>query len=534
MRNRISCAAVLLLAVPLAAAAQEPVPEAFDETIDVRVVNVEAVVTGEDGKPVRGLGPADFRLLVDGQEVAIDYFAEVADGLTASPPAAEAAVEGPVSPMEPASRVGRSYLVFIDESFAVASLRDKVLERLAADLWMLGPDDQMAVLAFDGEHIDILSPWSADDMDLGLALEVARRRPTRGNQLLAAERSRLADLDFAMEAVTGSALGSRAKGDQEQLPKAATSRSHRAGLAYNEMEIETMLREPMLNRANPEALSQLGRTAAAMAGALRGFETPPGRKVMLLLSGGWSLQVAPGLFGPVVEAANRLGYTLYPVDVAQGDAQILRGLDLLASTTGGTVANSVRESVLSTVAADSGTYYWLGFTPAWKGDDRGHTLEVEVRRPGLKARSRRGFSDVSQRTEATLRAESVLLFGGNREEKRIQVEVGEARPVGRGGRQVEVDFVFGVPVKALAFRPVTKGSGYVAEVPVVISSLDEKGRRAELPNLRMLVPVEEVPVVGFARCKATLKLRQAPQRLVFTVPDAVRGTIVWGEAQLSF
>lgn len=45
------------------------------------------------------------------------------------------------------------------------------------------------------------------------------------------------------------------------------------------------------------------KTALAMAGTLRGFELPFGRKVMLLLSGGWSLGVAPGLYGPVVIAA---------------------------------------------------------------------------------------------------------------------------------------------------------------------------------------------------------------------------------------
>jgi VWFA-related protein len=501
----------LLLTLPRAARPQPPSPPpdipVVDEAIDVRVVNVEAVVTGKDGKPVRGLGPSDFRLLVDGREVAIDYFSEVVDGVASSPPTTQAAADGPVAPVEPASRVGRSYLVFIDESFAVAKPRDRVLEKLAADLPLLGPDDQMAVLAFDGEQITVLSPWSADAFDLSLALEVAQRRPTRGNQLLAAERSKAADVDTTVEVAVL--------------------------MEYTKEEIQQM-RDALNQRVNPEARTQLGRAAQAMAGALRGFETPPGRKVMLLLSGGWSLQVAPRLFGPVVEAANRLGYTLYPVDVAQGDARILRGLDLLAATTGGRVANPVRESVLSTVAADSGTYYWLGFTPAWKGDDRGHTLVVEARRPGLVVRARRGFSDVSQRTEATLRAESILLFGGNREEKRIRVEVGEVRPVGRRGREVEVDFVFGVPVKALAFRPVENGKDYVAEVPVVISSHDEKGGRAEMPNLRMLVSVAEVPTVGFVRCKATLQLRRSAQRLVFTVPDAVRGTVLWGEVQLSF
>src|SRR5215218_7873449 len=79
--------AVLLLAavlLPLAAPAQtneDTGEETFGESIDVRVVNVEAVVTDRKGDRVQGLTAGDFRLLVDGVEVPIDYFTEVADGV---------------------------------------------------------------------------------------------------------------------------------------------------------------------------------------------------------------------------------------------------------------------------------------------------------------------------------------------------------------------------------------------------------------------------------------------------------------------
>ena len=73
---------LLALAAPLAA--QQPAPEEpasiFGETIDVRVVNVEAVVTDRQGNRVTGLGPGDFRLRVDGKEVPIEYFTEVRGG----------------------------------------------------------------------------------------------------------------------------------------------------------------------------------------------------------------------------------------------------------------------------------------------------------------------------------------------------------------------------------------------------------------------------------------------------------------------
>src|SRR3954453_22715336 len=73
---------------------QPELVQIMGETIDVRVVNVEAVVTGRSGQQVRGLAAGDFRLLVDGQGVPVEYFAEVAGGasLTAETPAAAPAV----------------------------------------------------------------------------------------------------------------------------------------------------------------------------------------------------------------------------------------------------------------------------------------------------------------------------------------------------------------------------------------------------------------------------------------------------------
>ncbi|HEY4564566.1 MAG TPA: hypothetical protein VIJ36_16400, partial [Thermoanaerobaculia bacterium] len=74
--------ALLLSALSLSSAARaaEDVPPSFGESIDVRVVNVEAVVTDRQGKRVNGLKPEDFRLRVDGKEVPVEYFSEVRDG----------------------------------------------------------------------------------------------------------------------------------------------------------------------------------------------------------------------------------------------------------------------------------------------------------------------------------------------------------------------------------------------------------------------------------------------------------------------
>ena len=48
--------------------------ETLRETVEVRVVNVDVVATDEAGKLLSGLEREDFRLLVDGKEVPIEYF----------------------------------------------------------------------------------------------------------------------------------------------------------------------------------------------------------------------------------------------------------------------------------------------------------------------------------------------------------------------------------------------------------------------------------------------------------------------------
>jgi VWFA-related protein len=472
------------------AAEPERVQE-FGDSIDVRVVNVEAVITDGKGERVRGLSAADFRLLVDGREMPVEYFTEIQEGKAA-------AVGTPNAPVSAGEEVGRNYLIYVDDSFSLANIRNESLARLERDLSLLKPVDRMAVLAFDGHRIDVLSGWTADRAALAAALEQARRRSAQGNRELTHQRALQRDVDWVLE------NGNSLDGDQISAFIADTA-----------------------NRISPEARTQLGRTAAAAAGALRGFEAPPGRKVMLLLSGAWTLGVAPKLYGPMVEAANRLGYTIYPVDVAQSDPGEISALGSLAGQTGGRVVVSAKMEAFREIVADSGTYYWLGFTPAWKADDHGHRVTVEPRRADLKVRARGSFSDLSKRTASAMKAESVALFGGAAQDRRLIVRLGEPKWAARGQREIPV--TLGVPVESLALT--AQKGGYVAETPLAIVATDEKGGRADLPASRLKVALKTLPVVGtYARFQTVVRVRDVGQKLVFSVLDPVNGSAIWGEA----
>lgn len=499
MKLGVRCIVMLGLAAwPLAAQqgpAAQPV-QVFGESIDVRVVNVEAVITDGKGDRVRGLSAADFRLLVDGREIPIEYCTEIEEGKAAAGPGA-ASAQAPVAAGEV---VGRSYLVYVDDSFSLAGARDAALEKLQHDLNLLKPGDRMAVLAFDGSRIDVLSGWTGNAAALAAALERARQRPAHGAQQLSYQRALRSDVDWIYDNADSF------EGDQ----------------------IRAFVKDTA-NRISPEVRTQLGRTAAAAAAALRGFEAPPGRKVMLLLSGAWTLGVAPQLYGPMVEAANRLGYTLYPMDVAQSDVRAVSALGDLAGKTGGRVVVSARMEALGEIAADTGSYYWLGFTPAWKADDHGHKVTVEPRRADLKVRARGGFSDLSKRTESAMKAESALLFGADDRDRRLIVRLGEAKWAGRG--QMEIPVTLGVPVESLALTPAPRGGGYVAETPLAVVAMDEQGGRADLPASHLKVALKNPPPTGtYARFETKVRVRDVGQKLVFSVQDPLNGTAIWGEA----
>jgi VWFA-related protein len=492
----IGALTVLVAGASPVAAQQEPGPQVFGEVIDVRVVNVETVVMDEKGNVARGLKPEDFRLLVDGKEVPVEYFSEIIEGAAAATGDGEA-VSAQVGKGE---EVGRRYLVLIDDSFSVPSTRNELLIRLERDLSQMKSGDEMAVLAFDGGEIDVLCPWTVDRATLATAFSGARKRPAHGHQFLAQHRSKEGDNETALEG------------------------AFNAGLEANEV---AELLATLNNRVSPEVRGRLGKTAQAAAAALRGFEAPPGRKVLMFLTAGWAMSEAPQLYGPMIEAANRQGYTVYPVDAASSDAKGMKVLDVIATRTGGKMVSTAKMDVLRQVAADTSSYYWLGFTPAWKADESRHKVEIEVRRAGFKTRSRAGFSDLSRQTEAKMKAESALLFGAPEEEKKLIVQLGEPKKAGR--RQIEVPVTVGVPVSSLALTP--EGDGYIAEAPLAVAALDAKGGRSELPTVKLRVRVKELPQGGgYARFQTVVKLRDTEQRLVFTVHDPVNGTVLWGEA----
>lgn len=570
----LACSLVLLIS---AAGAQDqtqggPLPGVFSEVLDVRVVNLEVVVTDKDGVPVRGLGPAAFKVEVNGEEVDVEYFSEVRSGVAAprkDDPASRAIADLPA--IVPGSPVETSYLVFIDEFFAFERDRDVVVRALIEDLPLLGPNDRMAIVAFNGDDLEMLSTWSQSVPSLERTLEKALERPTYGLNRLAEQRQ--FDFDEVLQRL--------------------------AGFQDNVIITESEFLRTDLTPEERFYLQRLSdnvqRSITAAMSTLRSFAMPPGRKVMLLFSGGWpyypavflgerispvilSTDVEQGsaIFRPLSDTANLLGYTLYPVDVpgfadilandtggqpftagtearalvpdftgvgsggtpTAGDRRFLRQqevqytLRFLAQETGGEAfIDAERESAFDRVVSDTRSYYWLGFTPSRDWDDSRHEVEISVVEPSFKVRSRKGYLDSSQQHEVAMALESALLFGNPDTADPIMVELGTAKKAGRGRMTLPFSVYF--PLEAVTFLP-GEGTHQVAQLELRVAVKDANGQRAEIPVIPMIIRVDGEPEEGMVgKFDTSLKLRRKPHEAVFAVYDSMSGRILSTNAEIT-
>ncbi|MEE8523069.1 MAG: VWA domain-containing protein [Thermoanaerobaculia bacterium] len=148
----------------------------FSDRVDVRLVEVDAVVTDQRGRPVSGLGRDDFELLIDGRPLAIESFEAVGESSSSASPEE-------VRPLHLA--------IYVDGSNLDPGRRRDVLSALKSFLSeRLGPRDRVLLAASDRFSQRSLQPFTdrpepiAAALDLIAAMPVQERRAREFREIL--------------------------------------------------------------------------------------------------------------------------------------------------------------------------------------------------------------------------------------------------------------------------------------------------------------------------------------------------------------
>jgi VWFA-related protein len=373
--------------------------------VTVGLVQIDAVVTDRQGRHVTDLGPADFVVRVDGQprEITnVSYVLLAAPARTDSAPTATAA--RPVPSDAPAEgRPGRAITLVIDDlhvSYEGMSRLRAALHRYLDE--RLAPGDRVAILRTGGSTV-AMQQFTTDPARLHAAVDGVRFN------FMGADTAGSASFD-GQQVVRGGSRNPSGRQANEGQKALDDFRNEIVGVG----------------------------TLGTLRWIVQGLAPFPGRKPVVVFSDGFKVFDAGGEhrvqdeMQVLTNEANRASVAFYTVDtrgvetgslgaeddvanMSPGDVQGIprqrtlarlaaeESLSYLAERTGGLMARGSNDPGrgLDRAVEDQQGYYIIGYVPtpsffeALPGRPRFHKLDVSVRRPGLRVRSRAGLYGVA-------------------------------------------------------------------------------------------------------------------------------------------
>jgi len=497
----------------------------FRESVNVRVMDIDVVVTDRDGHPVANLTRDDFQIRVDRKPVEIEYFAPVRDGSVRAPDLTTLSPDLVLNPDEKGkeARVPRHFLLFLDEASLTPARRRKAIEALRDFVARLDPSDEATLVAERGRPVT-LADWTSRHETLLAAIDEVSRTAIAG--LRRTERERQAMREIEMLGRIG-------------------AREERARMYEEEVYEETK------------------RTLKDMTSTLALLADKPGKKVFLDLSEGFELQPGAGLLAfaerrgapslsfrrdvtpelrRFIDRANALETTVFTVG-ARGlpgsavDAgnepplaatssfarqDVEAGLAEMAEETGGEAVLQTNdlEQALATIDRDASTYYSLGVNLRSVSSAISHRVEIAVARPGLRVRARKTYTVEPEEQRFEDRVRSTLLTASSYADISASMKTGAAvREHGLYTLPVEIE----VPARDLTFLP---DSARVTAKPVYyFAALSDRGE--ETPMSRTVQSFTVTPAEARAAkplvLRLALKLRKGAYLLVVNVLDPETG-----------
>jgi VWFA-related protein len=461
-------------------------PTFFSETIEVRVINVDVVVT-KDGRPATGLAREDFELYENGKLQPIANFLELRGDDT--PPATTA--QTPAAPQTAAQRPAdprpRNVLVFLDATTVGPASRERVLKpamKLLHDA--LRPNDRVMIVSWN-PGLRVEQELTTDTTAAGATLERLIRTTSTG--VIGDQELRLAEHEIST-LPNDYAMNKDEKGVPEK--PAITVGIERAERYANKVLFEQ---------------SQRVEGIKSVIESMRGLE---GRNAMLLITKELSEQPALPIFEfldtvkigfengntynalaeserfqhreltrEVADAANSSGVTLYPISAAglgvehdtlgadrlgqeavtptrlvkHHDEALMTLQDIAARTGGAALTNSNNfQLAFDTLLSDMTTYYSLGYRAEGRQQDVVRAIQVKLKRKGYNVRTRQNFVEKSLTAEMNDAVAANLLYPIARNDLNVtMMPAGSASTA--ADQQVVMPVFIKVPTSTLTLIP---------------------------------------------------------------------------------
>jgi VWFA-related protein len=471
VKRTLTLLLIALLAVQAVAQGRNQQPESprLVENIDVRVINIDVVVTDRRGNPIQGLKKEDFEIRENNQPKPISNFYEVrgskAIGDEAETPAPES--PAPVTAQQIPEEMKRRIIFYVDNLTLAPFNRNRVFNNMKEFLkTAMRPGDE-AMIATYNRSMKVRVPFTRDPKQIESMLDIIAGESGLGVAHTSERRTtedRIRESNTYSEAV-------------------ATARSYASSVEHDLRQSASSISALMSTLAGVEGKKILVLTS-------EGFPMQPGREMFYMIEEvarekGWSnvgstlLEGmhfdATNLIQQVAKTANANDITLYTIHAAgltggtEMSAEHARpvptsvstaamqntteSMMLMADLTGGLASVNTNNFALAfnRITKDLDSYYSLGYRAGTERVDRQRYLTVKVKNKDYIVRNRQTFVEKSVYAEMSDRAVANLLYDVKDNDLKILARMGRALPADDGYFRVPVDVI--IPMQSLTLLP---------------------------------------------------------------------------------
>jgi len=461
------------------------------ETIDIRVINVDVVVTDKKGAPVTGLKKEDFELYENGVPKNVSNFYEVE-----GPKALNVSIApGPVTPAvkreEIPENMRRRVIFYIDNLSLMPFNRNRVFKEMKEFAKnILRPGDEAMIATFN-RSMKIRMPFTRDPGAIQTTLDTIAGESAMG----VSNRSESRDVQKRIQ-------------DAQTYDEAlSTARTYAESVNHDLRQSVDSLAGLMTTLAGVEGKKVLVLTT-------EGFQMQPGREMFYLIDevsrekgwqGGSTLLEgmtydANSQIQSIAKTANANGITVYAIHAgglgaandnmsAEMDkptpytvtsaalSNSTESLQLIADMTGGlaSINSNNFAQAFRNIQRDLESYYSLGYRAGTERVDRQRNLEVRVKNRNYLVRNRQTFVEKSPFAEMNDRVIANLLYRTKANDLKILVKVGSPA---RSEDLYKVPIEVQIPMESLTLLP--QGESYMGGFSVYVAVANKDGDMSDV------------------------------------------------------
>ncbi len=552
LASALTIAAVLLL--PVVATAQQKKPQgepqrAF-ETMDIRVINIDVVVTDRKGNNIHGLKKSDFEVLENGVAKPLSNFYEVSGNKAISTD--EAAVTEPASGATPTpapaaqvdeDQMRRRIIFFIDNLSLAPFNRNRVFTQMKEFVKnVMRPGDEAMIATFN-RSMKVRVPFTRDAVQLIQTLDIIAGESAMGPQ----NRSERKDIE------------DRIRDAQSYDDAIATARTYAQSVDHDLRQTVESINALMSTLAGVEGKKILVLTS-------EGFPMQPGREAFYFIEDtarerpGWAQGStllegmtfdASSLIQSVAKTANANGITMYTVHAGgltvgnESSAENSRptsmmvsnaiqtnsteSMQLMADMTGGiaSVQTNNFAKAFNTIQHDLDSYYSIGYRATnTERVDRQRALEVRLKNNPKNqyiVRARQSFVEKSTYAEMSDRVIANLLYASKANDMHVLMRM--SRPIPTDQELFRVPVEIQIPMESITLLPQGEEGLHVGgfDVYVVVANKDNDMSDVARKSNQITVTAADMPKTIGKFYTYTLELLMEPglNRVSVGVVDSI-------------